>query len=561
LRAMRMTRKAKGHRLRYRRIAEVLAHHGLGYLIGVAGLGRFVPLRRTLLGSRPSAPPTTAPEHLRMALEELGPTFIKLGQILSTRSDLIPPEFEAQLARLQDAAPAVPWEAMEERLVAELGCPTHEVFQSINQHPLAAASIGQVHEGVLLDGTQVVVKIRRPGVVEEIEEDLEILESLAVSASRHSELAERYDVVGLAQEFAQTLRAELDYVREGRSAERFATNFAHHSEVHIPKIFWSLTTERILVLERLRGTKIDDIAGLEAAGVDRRMLAERAAHVLLKMIFEDGFFHADPHPGNFFVECDGRLGLIDFGMVGTVDDETRQQLVELLLAITSQNADRLVDALLDLGVAGQRIERQALERDVEHLVSRYYGRPIGEIAIGPVIREALDIIRQHDLHLPPSLALLVKTLIMNEGIGTRLDPDFRLSAVLAPYAERLVLQQYSPFLWARRIGRSSLDAMRLGTDLPHHARRIMGDLERGSIEIGMRPRGIEPIIARFERLANRLVLGMLAAAFVNGLAVLMASYRLPGVDPWIPSLIGTGFLMAGVLGAYLVWTILRTGRG
>ena len=548
------------HLGRYRQIAQVLARHGLGALADALGLERFTGLPRRVLGQEPPAPHPSRPARLRLALEELGTTFIKLGQILSTRPDLLPPEYQAELAKLQDAAPPVPGKVVMALIAAELGRPVEECFAAFDHQPLAAASIGQAHAATLPDGTEVVVKVRRPHVVEQVEADLEILQNLAAAASRRLVLAERYDLVGLAQEFAQTLRAELDYLREGRSAEHFAANFAGDPGIHIPRVYWETTTSRVLTLERIRGIKIGDLAALDAAGIDRRALAERAVRIILKMTFEDGFFHADPHPGNFFVEPDGRIGLIDFGMVGTVDQRTRDRLVAVVFAITSQDGDELVDAFLELGVARGPIKRDLLRRDLEHLVSRYWGRPLGEIAIGPLLQEVLAIIRRHHLQLPANLALLIKTVVMEEGLGQRLDPDFQLPAVLEPYARQLLMRQFSPARWARRLGRSSLDAAQLGVELPRHLRRLLGGLERGSLEVGVRPTGLEPLLERAERLANRIVLGVIVAAFINGLAVLLSVYRPLGWSGWVGGFFAIGFLVAVVVGAYLAWSILRSGR-
>ena len=545
---------------RSRQIAEALARHGLGYLVGLLGLERFVPFHRGLLGHPRRDRPYTRPEHVRMALEELGATFIKLGQILSTRADLLPPEYQAELAKLQDAAPPVPWEVIEETLGMELGQPIAACFAAFDPAPLAAASIGQAHAATLPDGTEVVVKVRRPGVVEQVEEDLTILQHLAAAASRRWELADQYDLVDLAEEFAETLRAELDYIREGHSAERFAANFAGDAAVHVPRIFWETTTARVLTLERIRGMKVDDLAALDAAGIDRAALARRAARIVLKMVFEDGFFHADPHPGNFFIEPDGRIGVIDFGMVGIVDARSQEQLTRVVLAVMSADTDQLVDAMLDLGVVRGRLDRAGLRRDLEQLFTRYSGRALGEIAIGPLLESALAVVRRHHLQLPPNLALLLKTMIMNEGMGVRLDPDFRLPTVLAPYAERLILQQLAPPRLARRLSQASMDVARLGVELPQQMRRILGDLERGDLAVRVRPEDVEPLMRRFEQLANRIVLGILAAAFIAGLAVLLAIYHPPGIEQWAGVLFAMGFVAATVLGVYLAWSILRSGR-
>lgn len=545
---------------RSRQIADVLARHGLGYLVGILGLERFVPFHRGLLGHPRRDQPYTRPEHIRMALEELGATFIKLGQVLSTRADLLPPEYLVELAKLQDAAPLISWEIIEETLGLELGQPLGACFGTFGPVPLAAASIGQTYAATLLDGTEVVVKIRRPGVVEQVEEDLAILHDLAAAASRRWELADQYDLVGLAEEFAQTLRAELDYIREGRSAERFAANFAGDTTVHIPRIFWETTTARVLTLERIRGMKVNDLDALDAANIDRPALAGRAARVILKMVFEHGFYHADPHPGNLFIEPDGRIGIIDFGMVGTVDAHTQEQLTRVVLALTSAHPDQLVDAIVDLGIARGRLDRSSLRRDVEQLFTQYSGKALGEIAIGPLLQRALAVVRRHHLQLPANLVLLLKTIIMNEGMGARLDPDFRLPPVLAPYAKRLVFQQLAPSRVARQLSQASMDMVQLGATLPQQMRRIVGDLERGNLTVRLSPEDFEPLIRRFEQLANRIVLGIIAAAFITGLAVLLAVYHPPGMAQWAGLLFAVGFVAATVLGVYLAWTIFRSAR-
>lgn len=541
------------HLNRYRQIAEVLARQGLGWLHSTTGLERFLPLRVLQAGA------PTPPERVRLALEELGATFIKLGQFLSTRADLLPLEYQQELAKLQDSAPPVSSEVARERIEAELGRPVTALFASFDPQPLAAASIGQAHAATLPDGTEVVVKVRRPGVVEQVEEDLEILLNLASAMNRHWEFAGRFDVVGLAQEFAQTLRAELNYVQEGRNAERFAASFASDPQVHIPRIFWQMTTSRVLTLERIRGLKASDLAALDASGIDRPALARRGTQVILRMIFEDGFFHADLHPGNFFIEANGRFGLIDFGMVGTLDEATQEHLARLLLAILNEDYDQLVDVLLELGLTRARIDRQTLRRDLEHFISPYYGRSIGNIDLTPLLNEALAIMRNHELHLPPNLALLVKTIIITEGLGAQLDPGFHLITVIAPYTNQLLLRQYSPSRWLRKLGRAGRDVAWLGVEVPQQLRRLLGEIQRGGVEVGMRQESFEPLLRRLERLTNRIVLGILAAAFIVGLAILLSVYRPSGADRWMGVLFTIGFFFALALGIYLAWSIIRSG--
>lgn len=527
---------------RTREIASVLLSHGWDFLRDSEHSSSYKKLSTS-----------SRPVHLRQALEELGTTFIKLGQILSTRADLLPPEYLSELAKLQDSAPEVDSREILESLVTELGRPIESCFAHFDPVPLAAASIGQVHKAILWDGSEVVVKIRRPGVVEQVNEDLEILGHLAATASRHS----GYDLVGLVEEFSQTLRAELNYIREGHNAERFAANFASDSGVHVPRVFWEFTTPRILTLERIHGIKINDFDGLDQQGTDRGWLANYATNVVLKMVCEDGFFHADPHPGNFFIEPNGTIGLIDFGMVGSLDEQTQGLLAELLVAIEHQDADRLVDIFLDLGVTQKRIERAVVRRDVQHLLNTYWGLPLSELKVTELLNDVYSIMRRHQMHLPTNMALLLKTVIMIEGIGAHLDPQFRFTDSLGRFTERLLLRQYSPINLISNWGRAGLDLARLGVELPQHVRRIVNATESGNLQIGMRPEGFSPILDRLERIANRIVLGVIAAAFINGLAVLLSVYKPPGWEHWGWSVFAFGFGSALLLGLYLAWTIAR----
>jgi len=546
------------HLRRYRQIAGVLSRHGLGYLVGIAGLERFVPFHRGLLGHPRRATPYTQPEHIRMAVEELGTTFIKLGQVLSTRVDLLPPEYLEELAKLQDRVPPVPYPAIREVISQELGQPPESIFATFDPQPMATASIGQAHAATLFDGTEVVVKVRKPGVVEQVQEDLGILHNLAAAASRRWKPAEQYDLAGLVDEFSETLQAELDYLQEGRNAERFGQFFKDDPDVHIPRIFWEATTSRVITLERIRGTKISDVEALEAAGINRQALAGRAAEILLKTVFENGFFHADPHPGNVFIEADGRIGLIDFGMVGTVDELTQGQLVEVLLSITGGDVERLVDAFFDMGVTRGGVDRSLLVKDVKHLMSHYYGRPLAELHLGPLLTDAMSVMQRHHMRLPSNLFLLIKTLIMSEGIGERLDPAFNLATVLEPYAKRVMVRQYSPWRWGQQLGRAVPDMAWLGVELPKRARRIVRALERGDISVRVQPAGLDPYMGRLERLVNRIVLGIIAAALLNGLAVLMSVYHPGGNERWLAVMFAAGMVAATVLGGYLAWSIWRS---
>ena len=546
---------------RYREISRVLARHGLGYLVGQAGWDALIPFHRGLLGHQRRDLPYTPPEHVRLALEELGTVAIKLGQMLSTRSDILPPAYQKELARLQDAVPPMPAGTMRQTLATALGRPLEAVFASFEETSLAAASIGQVHAATLLDGTEVVVKLRRPGVVAQVEADLAILDDIARRAGHRLAVAADYDSEGLIAEFARTLHAELDYRREAQNAERFARNFADDAQVTIPHVYGEATTSEVLTLSRLHGIKISDTAALTAAEYDRPQLARRAAQIVLRMVFEHGFYHADPHPGNFVITPDDTIGLMDFGLVGTVAPRLRRQLAAMVIALALRDTDRLVDTLVDLGFAAGAIDRARFGADLEHLLEQTYDLPLGEIALAPLLHDLLAILRQYRLRLPPELSLLVKTMLMNESLGTLLDPSFQVTTVLVPYARQLIWRQYAPSQWARQAASAGDDILWLATEFPHQIRRLVGALERGTLSVGPQPAAFAPLARRAERLVNRLVLGMLAAAFLTGLAVLMAAYH-PGqsATTWLAAFFIVGLVVASLLVVLLVWTMLRARR-
>ena len=534
---------------RQRRIGEILARQGLGYLLDEVGFEHLRSLRRSRGGQGPGVGSRSPAERLRLAMEELGPTFIKIGQLLSTRADLLPAEYRLELARLQDAAPHLPPEVAREVISTELGVGIESAFATFEFEPLAAASIGQAHAATLPDGTEVVVKVRRPGAVEDVNQDLEILQNFAARASRRWEAAAPYDLVGLADEFAQTLRGELDYLQEGRNAQRFAANFAGDTDVQIPNVFWETTTSRVITLERIRGLKIDDVAGLEAAGIDRGKLMQRATDVMAKMVFQDGFFHADPHPGNFFIQSGGRIGIIDFGMVGSLDDRLRGQLGRLLVALTREDPHRVARALVALGATTGPVDIGPLTDDLAELLSRYQGGPLGDIALGTVTGELLELARRYGLRIPRDLALLVKTFIEQEGVAAQLDPDFRLITALAPAASSQLAAGISPAAMAQRLEHVGLDLAELTLDLPDQLQDVLERLATGGLEVHLRAAELEPLLARGERLANRIAASVLAAALIDGLALLLTADR--GRRPPPGALRRFGAVSGiGVLGAY-----------
>ncbi len=547
------------HLRRYREIARILIRHGFGGVVEQLGLLPLLSLPRRLLHRGPVGPPLSPPEHVRLAIEELGPTFIKLGQILSTRPDLIPPAYIHELAKLQDTVPPADWEGVRARVEAELEGTLEELFVSFDVEPLAAASLAQVHAATLPGGEDVVVKVQRPGIEKVISVDLEILFDLARLVQERTVLGELYDLPEIAEDFAYALRAEMDYRREGRNADRFRRNFADEPALYIPKVYWDHTTGRVLVLERIHGIRIGDIEALDAAGVDRHQVTGNVARIILKQVLEDGFFHADPHPGNFFVMDGAVIGAMDFGMVGRVSPALRSNLVRLYVVAIGMDSEEIVEQLIRMGAASHRVDRAGLKRELERLLDKYHGLPLEEIRALEVVEEVMPIAFRHHLRLPSDLWLLGKTLGMMEGVALKLDPGFDIFAFSETYVRRFAWQMASPRLWGRRLLRGVGDWQELFTTLPRSAPRILDRLEQGELEFILSLKETDQAIGRLDRIANRLAITILIAALTVSLALLMPLVAAGGrgFAFW---LVVTGFAVAALVGFMLLLSMWRAGR-
>ncbi len=552
--------RQRGKIARYRQIAQVLVRHGFGYLVSQVGLGYLVPFHWGLFGHPRRAIPYTQAEHLRLAFQELGATFIKLGQILSTRSDLLPPQFIAELSKLQDAVPPHPGSVIMAQITQDLGKPTSEIFETFDKEPLGSASIGQVHAARLFTGEEVVIKVQRPGIERLVDEDIAILYDVARLASGRTVWGQIYDLVGIVEEFSETLHAELDYVREEQNAERIRRNFAGDAALIVPRVYKEYTTKHVLTMERLRGIKISDLEALDAAGIDRHRLAETLTRIILKMVLENGFFHADPHPGNYLIQNDGSIGLLDYGIVGHLDVDTRDNLVLLFASILERDTERVIDRLVDIGVVGTTFQLERLQRDVGHLISSYYGRPLGELDITQILQEFLDTARRHRLQIPSKLTLLGKTLSMYQAIARQLDPKFNLAEMLGPYVQRLALERYWPPRLASRLVPVLTDLSRLAITLPRRLDRLSIQAERGNFSMNIRIPDAEHYLSDLDRMVNRLILGIITAGFIVGLSFLLVSYQQPQLAPLIGWLFGFGFLLASAIGFWLMLTIIRGGH-
>jgi ubiquinone biosynthesis protein len=549
---------------RYREIVNTLARHGFGSILEYMKVNRHLSVPSQLFRQNPSLQHSPA-QHLRLALEELGPTFIKLGQMLSTRPDLLPPDFITELSKLRDSVPPTPWEEVRAVLMEELGKPPEEIFASIDHlQPLGSASLAQVYAATLRNGTtptgeeplpgqQVVLKVQRPNIEATIDSDLEIMDDLATLAQR-TPMGEVYNPVEVVAEFAFTLRNELDYRREGHNADHFRTNFADEPKLYIPAVHWRYTTQRVLVMERIHGIKIDDLAALDAAGCNRHELAVCAARVVVKEILQDGFFHADPHPGNFMVMPGNVIGAMDFGMVGHLTDANRLDLIRLYVAAVRQDVDSLVEQLMRMCAVTGRVDRPALSRDVSRFLGKYQGASFKDIRAAEAVQEIVEIAFRHHLHMPGDLWLVSKTMGMMEGMGLQLDPDFDILGVSKPFADALVKELWSPKMWGPGMI-SGLEAWgHLLTDIPRVGVNLLRSLDRGEVPISMSMDMPKPLMDRVDRLITRLSLSILLAAFIVGIAMVVP---IASSNNILLTMAIVGFVAVLALGVWLVISIVR----
>lgn len=551
--------KRRDELARLRQVMAVLFRHGFGHVVYALRLGEHVPFVSRALKRGEEERPLTLGERLRLSFEELGPTFIKFGQLLSNRSDIIPPEIITELTHLQDRAPVFPLAQVRETIVAELHRTPEELFAEFDPVPMAAASIAQVHRAALRSGERVVVKIQRPGIARQVAVDLNILGLLARGLERYLPESRAFAPMDLVGFFRKTIGRELDFVTEGRNAARFRHNFAAEPAIYIPEVHWPLTTPRVLVMEDVEGTRADDTARLDALGIDRAEVALKGARAFLKQVFEDRFFHADPHPGNFSVLPDGRIALVDFGMVGRLDPELLEELAHVVLAVSEWDASRAARHLLRLRVLDEEIDEGAFKSDLAYMIESYAGRPLKEINLGQVLNETIYIAARYRIRVPPDFVLLGKAVVTMESVGRRLDPEFDMVAAARDYARTYALSRFSPCRVKERIEQMTGDLVYLLRDLPGDLQLIFRKATRGKLKLEFEHRGLDTFIVEMDRSSNRIAFGLVVAALIVGSSVVTLSDRGPHLFG-VPILGLAGFVLTGLLGLRLIFGIMRSGK-
>jgi len=538
---------------RFRAIVVTLIKYGFGDIIARLDLPAKLGPLYTRKEPREESNTYT---RIRHTLQELGPTFIKLGQLLSLRTDLIPSDMAEELSKLQDNVPAESFSEISKQIERSLGRPVDEVFLEFEETPLAAASLAQVHSAVLREtGDVVAVKVQRPGIRQMIRNDLRIMESLAQRAHERVEMLQLYNLPRVVEEIKRLLTEELDFDREARNIRLARSNFADDPSLYLPRVYSEISTSRLLVLERINGTKLKDAISNWPLQV-RRDLARKWLRATLKQILEDGFFHADPHPGNLFILSSEQYSLLDWGMVGRLTPETRLKLIDLLVGVILRDSQQVLDLLLEFTEYRSDIDMDSLHRELMDILDDYHSVPLKEINMGRLLTALTEMLRNHQMQLTMDLSVMIKSIVTSEGSARLLDPDLDVISEAGPYIRKLAKQKYSPNAVMRTIRSSFRNLWRMQQSLPVQINHIMDKLQRDELTLGFEHKGLEGLRRTLNQVTNRLTLALVTASMIIGSSMVITT----GVKPLIfgyPALGLTGYLLSGFFGIWLIIDILR----
>jgi ubiquinone biosynthesis protein len=546
---------------RLRDIASVFVRYGFGDAVRRLGMAAALERAGKILHWTQAAElARLAPaERVRHALQDLGPAFVKLGQILATRVDLFPPEWIDEFEKLQDRAPPVAFGEMRAQIFQDLGAAPEDVFAKFDSEPIAAGSIAQVYRAELADGTQIAVKVRRPGIRPIVEADLRLLARLAGILETEFPTLAHFRPREVVRQFTLTMRRELDLAAECHNAERVAHSFRERPEIVVPKVYWNWTSERVNVQAYIDGIPSRELEAVDRAGLDRLVLARRGAQAVLKMVLEDGFFHADPHPGNVFYLPENRIAFIDFGMVGRLSERRRDELSELLNGLVERDSESVVDVLLDWAGAAQ-VDSEKLTADIDGFIDRYHSVPLKQLRVGDMLVDLTALLRDHELFLPPDLALVLKVGVTLEATGRELDPAFDMAGEAAPFLRAAVFARRGPAGLAKRSWQALTAALEIFAELPQDLRRILRSARSGRLQVHVDLTRLARFGNQLDRAASRLTVGVVTAALIIGSSIVMTVEGGPTLLG-LPVFGLLGFLGAVAGGAWLLYSIWRSGHG
>ncbi|MCG7345881.1 AarF/UbiB family protein [Sporosarcina sp. ACRSL] len=546
------------HTKRYQEIINVFLRNGFSHFLFRLGLTN----RSSLKDDGVEVNMNDIGVKLRHALQELGPTFIKLGQIASSRRDLVPPEIALELEKLQDHVMSVPFDKIREIVELELGEPLEHLFSRFDEEPLATASIGQVHVAYLPSGEKVAVKVQRPDIRPIMETDLAILSDLARFLEDNTDWAKTYHLREMIVEFSRSLHDELDYRVEARNGERIAKQFEEDPSIHIPKVHWDFSTDKVLTMEMVYGVKVNNLEKLDAGGYDRKLIARRIVDSMFHQILDEGFFHGDPHPGNIYILPDNVVSYLDFGMVGMLDKEMKYHFASLLIHLQEGNTEDMIDTFAEMGILSEETDMRTFTRDITDLQRRYYDVALNEVSLGTIFIELFQVAYRHHIIIPSEISILGKAILTLEGLIAKLDPELSIMKAVEPFGRRLVKERYHPKNLFDNSWKDFVENIEILTNLPKDLKSIMTTIRKGKLQLDINVQQLQVFLRRLDRISNRLSFSIILLSFSILMVGLIIGSAIDGRANmlWQFPIIEAGSIIASLMFLFMIYTIIRSGR-